>query len=254
MLCDTRKAKSLTYVEIAKLPRAALDATCRNYPKSHARVREASIKIAIARAMIVISLYARLYNARVLRRRQIEREQQQRQQQQMLVALAAQACSSLSSGFGFPTEGSPVQGQQQYSPQMAAAAALWQQQQMAGSLQPASGGWGCGDESAQQFSSPQRQQQLMGGSATGTRSDGGGGRSPGSRKGKGGRSPPGSKKYKPWPKKEGGDRQAAGGTASDSPTGNELRSLHSTAASGLVPAEQDDDELERCRRWRCCAR
>ena len=60
MLRDTREARALGYCEIAKLPREALAAVALQYPASAAKIREAAIKIAISRAMLVIAMYAQV--------------------------------------------------------------------------------------------------------------------------------------------------------------------------------------------------
>ena len=74
MLQDTREAKALGYCEIAKLSRDALVATSCNYPDSAAVIREAGLKVAVARAMMVISMYARACMRLSSRRGRRERE------------------------------------------------------------------------------------------------------------------------------------------------------------------------------------
>ena len=68
MLRDTREARALGYCEIAKLPRDALDMVSKTYPRSASKIREAAIKIAIARSMMVIAMYAQLHKANATRK------------------------------------------------------------------------------------------------------------------------------------------------------------------------------------------
>ena len=60
MLRDTRSARALGYCEVAKLSREALDIVSQQYPRSAAIIRQAAIKIAIARSMMVIAMYSTL--------------------------------------------------------------------------------------------------------------------------------------------------------------------------------------------------
>ena len=61
MLRDTREAKALGYCEIAKLPRDGLLSTIKSYPRSASLIRDAALKVAIARAMLIVSMYARIF-------------------------------------------------------------------------------------------------------------------------------------------------------------------------------------------------
>lgn len=64
MLRDTREAKALGYCEISKISREAIVETSRLYPASGALIRQAALKIAVARAMVVIAMYARMRTIR----------------------------------------------------------------------------------------------------------------------------------------------------------------------------------------------
>lgn len=78
ILRDTREAKALGYCEVAKLSREGLQLTCKGYPKSARKIREAALKVAVARAMMVISMYSRMLKSKQHRRRTMERERAER--------------------------------------------------------------------------------------------------------------------------------------------------------------------------------
>jgi hypothetical protein len=71
MLRDMRSAKALGYCEVVTLTRTRLDDALVQFPASQKLIREASLKLATQRAMIVISMYTRLraYRAREARNR-----------------------------------------------------------------------------------------------------------------------------------------------------------------------------------------
>ena len=70
ILRDTRVAKALSYCEISKISRASLIEVSKSYPKSASIIRKSALKIAILRAMTIISMYARKHNdARTQRRK-----------------------------------------------------------------------------------------------------------------------------------------------------------------------------------------
>ena len=58
MLRDTRQARALGYCEIVSLTRDGLDQLKHRYPRSEQLIREAALKLATQRAMIVIAMYA----------------------------------------------------------------------------------------------------------------------------------------------------------------------------------------------------
>ena len=103
MLRDTRQAKALGYCEVAKLSREALMHTAKGYPKSSKVIREASLKVAVSRAMMVISMYSRMHNARQMRKKRRDREAAEAAQ-----AAAMQSHVSQLAAAGFPPYGYPT--------------------------------------------------------------------------------------------------------------------------------------------------
>ena len=61
---DTRRAKSLGYCEISMLSRADLLKTLESFPEAKKLIQESALKLAFARAMLVISLYSNAKKAR----------------------------------------------------------------------------------------------------------------------------------------------------------------------------------------------
>jgi len=59
-LRDRRPASALTFVEVATLSRAALDDVLSSYPDSRKIIQQAAIKIAMQRAIVVVSEYIKL--------------------------------------------------------------------------------------------------------------------------------------------------------------------------------------------------
>jgi hypothetical protein len=74
MLRDTREAKALGYCEVSKLTRDALYATSAHYPQSARIIHEAALKVATARSMMIISMYAKLHAAQEARQKAKARE------------------------------------------------------------------------------------------------------------------------------------------------------------------------------------
>jgi len=68
-LRDLRVAKAMGYCEIVTLARHCLDEALLQYPESQKLIREAGLKLATQRAIIVISMYARLKHNRERRQR-----------------------------------------------------------------------------------------------------------------------------------------------------------------------------------------
>ena len=58
-LRDLRPASALTYVEVATLARADLDAVLESFPQSAAIIRQSAMKVAMQRAVVIISEYVR---------------------------------------------------------------------------------------------------------------------------------------------------------------------------------------------------
>ena len=58
-LRDLRPASALTYVEVASLSRDSIDEVLPRFPKSAAIVRQAAMKVAMRRAVVIISEYVR---------------------------------------------------------------------------------------------------------------------------------------------------------------------------------------------------
>lgn len=63
-LRDKRNASALTYVEIASLDKATMDEVLESFPKSKADVQEAAMKIAMQRAIVVVSEFIKLTRER----------------------------------------------------------------------------------------------------------------------------------------------------------------------------------------------
>jgi hypothetical protein len=116
ILRDTREAKALGYCEVAKLSRDALMHTAEAYPMAAKIIRAASLKIAVARAMMVISMYARVHQSRQKRRK--EEREQRREATRAAQAAAMHAYNShhamLAHGYGYgpppPGFGAPAGG------------------------------------------------------------------------------------------------------------------------------------------------
>lgn len=64
-LRDTRPARTLLYCEVARLNRDDLYITTQMHPEAHAIIRQASIKLALNRAMIILSLNVRKRNEKL---------------------------------------------------------------------------------------------------------------------------------------------------------------------------------------------
>lgn len=69
MLRDLRIAKALGYCEIVTLTRPGLDEALQQFPASQQLIREAGLKIATQRAILVISMYARVKASRARKMR-----------------------------------------------------------------------------------------------------------------------------------------------------------------------------------------
>ena len=63
-LRDTTPAKAVTYCEVAKLSRADLYEVLEVYPDDAKSVKQASIKLALQRAILVVSVYAKIQQAK----------------------------------------------------------------------------------------------------------------------------------------------------------------------------------------------
>ena len=74
MLRDTRIAKALGYCEVVTLTRGALDEATSRYPASANMIRQAGLKLATQRAMIVISMYTQLRQLRHEKKMRIKRK------------------------------------------------------------------------------------------------------------------------------------------------------------------------------------
>ena len=61
MLRDSRAATSMGFCEIASLARAGLDETLAKYPKSAAIIRQAALKLATKRAVMISAMFAQLH-------------------------------------------------------------------------------------------------------------------------------------------------------------------------------------------------
>jgi len=106
MLRDTREAKALGYCEVAKLPRDALMHTAKGYPKSAKIIREASLKVAVSRAMMVISMYARVHQAKMMRQKLLRKRAQLAAREAAINAYRSQQVL-FAHGYGHPPWSGP---------------------------------------------------------------------------------------------------------------------------------------------------
>ena len=59
VLRDLRPASTLTYVEVATLSRASLDDVLAGFPRAAAAIRQAAMRVAMQRAVVIVSKYMR---------------------------------------------------------------------------------------------------------------------------------------------------------------------------------------------------